>query len=390
MKICFLTQNLYTLGGVQKVVTTILNYLAEKSEYEIHIIMPYEDVEEKCFDISEQIKVIDLKTIALPQKKNIYDKLKTINKRIKILDNKIFSRILYKNYYPKSYLDLITNYINEKNYDIVVGVGDIYTLLVGLIADKINSKTIGWMHSTFKGYYQTRGHASYGLKTLNSICMKKIDKVCVLTNKDKEKFDSEFDIDCEVLNNPVNIMDFTQSIKKQNELLFVGRLNKKVKGLSYLIKIVKIVIDKKPEFKLVIVGEGKGRKYLENQISKYKLEKNIDIVGYKKDVFKYYSKSKILISTSRWEGFGMSIVEAMSFGVPCISFENYGPNEIIKTGVNGFLIEKFNVKKFADIIIECIENEEQYIKLSKNAYNRSKDFRLEKIIFKFRSIIDSI
>lgn len=191
--------------------------------------------------------------------------------------------------------------------------------------------------------------------------------------------------------NPIKYSLERQIVDKKYDLIFVGRLNEQVKGLDYLIDIIKkIKKDVKNDITCMIVGDGKDRVYLEECILKNNLEDNIKLVGFQKDVVKFYMESKMLISTSRWEGFGLTIIEAMACGVPCIAFDNEGPVEIIEDGQNGILIPKYDTECFVTAIKECLIDEKKYEELSKNASERAKDFDIKRIVDKFLNLIKDV
>ena len=377
LKICVISQDLYTLGGVQRVITDVINYFKIKHCDEITIIMKYDYNDVQCFEINNSINIYNLSDVYSNRKGKYLKIIWALNRRSALLDNHMYNNFLFNCRFDKQKLQRFSDFINEKNFDWVIGAGDDYALLVAILSDYLNAKTAGWMHSTFKAYYETRGHASYGAKSLNQKYLKKLDKVFVLNKSDKKRFDEEFNINSNILYNPIGTSECVPIQEQSIQLLFVGRLNKRVKGLDYLMDIMQKVVAKIPKCKLVIVGSGAGEAYLQKEIEKRKLSENVSLVGFQKNVGYYYSQSKLLISTSRWEGFGMTIIEAMSYGVPCISFENDGPNDIIQSGENGVLVPKFDTEMFASKIIEYLNDSVKYQKISINAHKRSNDFSLD-------------
>ena len=103
----------------------------------------------------------------------------------------------------------------------------------------------------------------------------------------------------------------------------------------------------------------------------------------------YYRQSKVLLSTSRWEGFGLTLVEAMVYGLPCVACENNGPCEIIEDGVTGYLVPKYDLQKYAELLVSCIRDQERYQTLSVNAFERAKDFELSSIVEQFMTVLES-
>jgi glycosyltransferase involved in cell wall biosynthesis len=83
----------------------------------------------------------------------------------------------------------------------------------------------------------------------------------------------------------------------------------------------------------------------------------------------------------------MSIAEPMACGVPCVAFENDGPCEIISNGVDGYLIPKFDIQRFADVLIACIEKKENYDAMCTKAVEKAKKFNLSGIVSQFIDIM---
>ena len=105
----------------------------------------------------------------------------------------------------------------------------------------------------------------------------------------------------------------------------------------------------------------------------------VTFTGFQEDVTPYYGQAAVLLSTSRWEGFGMTIVEAMSVGVPCVSFDNDGACEIIHNATDGILIPKYEVNKFAQAVKELLKDDTAWKQLSIAAMERAKDFEVSAI-----------
>ena len=142
--------------------------------------------------------------------------------------------------------------------------------------------------------------------------------------------------------------------KDENEFndyyICIGRLTKQ-KNFSFLIKCFKDICALKKNLKILILGEGEQRDKLKNLISKYNLQENIFLVGYKKNVFTYLKKAKGFILSSLWEDPGFVLVEAIYLNIPVISSDcPSGPKEIVgddkgilfKSNLEKEFIDKFN------------------------------------------------
>jgi glycosyltransferase involved in cell wall biosynthesis len=161
--------------------------------------------------------------------------------------------------------------------------------------------------------------------------------------------------------------------KRKFEACFIGRLHPQ-KGVLQLVDIWKIVCDKRPSSKLVIIGDGELQHVIEKKIRKMGLEKNIDLVGFKDGVEKekIFKESKIILHPAGYDSGGMAAAEGMAYGLPGVSYDlealkSYYPQGMIKTVNN-------DKQKFADNIIMLLENQVTYNRLSVEAHNLIKNY----------------
>lgn len=154
--------------------------------------------------------------------------------------------------------------------------------------------------------------------------------------------------------------------KKKYDAIFIGRLHPQ-KGVLELIDIWKNVVQKKPNAKLAIIGDGELEKQLKSKISKLKLKKNINLLGFLdgQEKYKIFKQSKVVVHPAVYDSGGMAAAEAMAWGLPGVSFDlkalkTYYPKGMIKT-------KCFNLNNFADNIISLLEDSKKYEKFSKEA-----------------------
>lgn len=391
MKICFLTQNLYTLGGVQIVVSSLVNGLVKGDKHSVDIYMPFGSVNDTVnrIKVSSKVKFYDMNQCFGKiggDGKLINKFIIALNRRVGFLNNELCVDIFQWCYLPRKQKEKILSVLNSKMYDVIVGVADDYMLLLSMLSNNLKAKTYGWAHSTFEGYFKKRGCASYGTEYLLAHNASNMDGIFVLSEKDKKLYKALCDTKIEVLHNPLVITEREEDAAFTEKVIFVGRLNKKVKGLDFLVDIIKLVNDKDSKIRFVIIGEGKDKQYVIRAIKKKKLEKIVDIIGYTDNVEMYYKEASILISTSRWEGFGMTIIEAMANGLPVIAFENTGPNEIIKSQT-GILIPQYDINQFAEKICYLLENEHIWKRYSISAKKESQKYSYNLILKQFESLL---
>jgi len=132
--------------------------------------------------------------------------------------------------------------------------------------------------------------------------------------------------------------------------LFVGRLNDPRKNLPHLLKAFRITCrDRRKRLKLVLVGSGNQLK-IKKIVYRLGIEKDVLVLGYVKDSLlrKYYNACDVLVSPSLLEGFGLTILEAMAAGKPVIALNVGAIPELVREGVNGFLIDKQDLRSLAN------------------------------------------
>lgn len=389
MKLCIFVQNLYTLGGIQRVVTTVINELCKDSNYEITVVMPSDNAGKHLFDISEKIIVKNEEDIAILKLEGIVKYIFAANKRLGILDNKMFLPFVKRIRFNKRIKQKVTDFINDNKYDVVIGAGLDYNLLLGEISDKVSAKTVAWNHTTFEAYFEKRGRNGFGLYQYGKYCYKKNDAVWVLTNADRKIFDKKFGINSITYYNSIQVKEDFESKADGNTIIFVGRLNV-VKGIDFLVEIMDRMRKKLDKCRLLIVGDGPHRKWIEESIRNRNLNEYISMVGVTDDVYQYYEKSSLMLQTSRVEGFGMTIIEAMSCGIPVVSFHNLGPDEIIRDGKDGYLIEQYNIDDFVKKSIRILTDDKLRQEFSEASKERAKDFRLEKLLPEFKQNVEKL
>jgi glycosyltransferase involved in cell wall biosynthesis len=109
------------------------------------------------------------------------------------------------------------------------------------------------------------------------------------------------------------------------------------------------------------------------------------------DVSKIYGESSVFVLSSRFEGFGLVLAEAMSCGVPVVSFDSpYGPSDIITDGVDGFLIKDWNEKAFADKVCLLIEEADLRQRMGQAAIHSSQRFQPDRIILEWQKLFESL
>lgn len=141
-------------------------------------------------------------------------------------------------------------------------------------------------------------------------------------------------------------------------VLNIGRLTQD-KRQDVLIKIWS-KIERKQDWQLWIVGDGEEKEHLEALITELNLEQSVKLLPARKNIAEIYQQASVFAFSSRYEGFGMVLLEAMAFGIPCISFDcPSGPRDVVQNNVTGYLVENANTEQYRILLEKLIHMDEE-------------------------------
>lgn len=384
-KILFYTSGV-GLGGVEKVVLEVLNEI-DKNRFDIKLALQYGN--ENLFE-NEIPKEINYEYM-LPQK--IIDKSLYFRERKK--------NVLYKVLY--SFMLSYEKYIIKKNYlkfsedrEIIIDFksGDFLKLIN--LQNGIDKKRICWLHGEITKLNKYEKRKKFLRENLN-----KCDRIiCICEDMKKGVIEQipELESKLEVIYNPFDIKkiktrasDYSEirenekKLLEDNYIIMVSRLDNIQKDFDTIIKAFKIVNDKIKNIKLYLLGEGPDRNLIKNMIKEEKLENNIILLGVKKNPYPWIKNSKLLVHSSRYEGFGLVLVEALILKTLVISTNcKVGPREILDNGKYGSLVEVGDYNTMAQEILELLQEKS----LKKENYFNNIDKSIER--FDKKNIIKQI
>lgn len=354
MNILYVVSRAITAGGVMSIVSKKINYLCEKGAQITLLSMTKCD--KPFYDLHKDVKLICCGT-----KPDFTVSLSEIIQAIRI--------------------------IRSGKYDIIISADALYiTWLLPFIA---KTTTILEIHQSFDGlvdFYKGGRYPYLNVKfhrLLQSVVFPKYSHVVLLTEEDKKKWN---------LPNSCVIPNFhnEEIVIKNNHnelnktIVCVGRFNFQ-KGVDLLIKIWKKVSNRCPGWKLYYYGIEPNEKVL-SEMRNLGAPDSFILKGYEKNLSNIFSHAYLNIVPSRCESFSLTTIEAMCYGTPTVSFATTGPKAIISEGVNGVLVNCYDIEEAAKKIEELISDPLLREKLSKNCIKAAHHYTKEAIMKKWMKL----
>jgi glycosyltransferase involved in cell wall biosynthesis len=171
----------------------------------------------------------------------------------------------------------------------------------------------------------------------------------------------------------VRAAEETPRLPPQPFIVAAGRLVHQ-KGFDLLIRAFAARLAER-QLSLVIVGEGPERSALEALAREHGVEHRVHLPGFVENPWSYFARAAAFVCSSRWEGFGNVIIEAMACGVPVVATDcDFGPREIVRHGDSGLLVGAATVEALGDAIVSVLDDRQLASRLAEGAGRRARDF----------------
>ncbi|WP_412706339.1 GalNAc-alpha-(1-_4)-GalNAc-alpha-(1-_3)-diNAcBac-PP-undecaprenol alpha-1,4-N-acetyl-D-galactosaminyltransferase [Aeromonas rivipollensis] len=356
IKICFFIGNISNAGGTERVTSVIANELLAQG-YDVSILS-LECGFSPFFELSKDIYVSRL--------------FKKSGRGILRL--------------PMTILKL-REFIKDNEIDIIVDVESMLALYTVPALVGLNVRHICWEHFNYNVDLGKRAR-----RFARKLAAYFAHDIITLTDRDKALWLKNARCNARVttISNPLTIT-LPSNINKKKEKVFlaVGRLTYQ-KGFDHLLTAWSAVTKKYPEWRLKIVGDGEDREMLEKLRIDLGISHTTELHPKTNDISLHYQQAAFFVLSSRFEGFGLVLVEAQAFGLPVISFDcDMGPAEIIRHEITGWLCEKNNVNSLSEAMISAINDINNYDRKSVMAVQNSKRFSIESIISQWSRLLTS-
>lgn len=376
-KIVICTPALYSAGGVERVVSVKANFFADIIGYDVTIIVTEGHGSNSFFQLSPKVKVINL------------------GLRFEKLWNLPFLKKVFIYLYKQcKYRKLLSNVLMQIRPNLTIST---LRREINFISDiKDGSIKIGELHVNRSNY---RNYDDRNLSVVKKVFtllwmksfvrhLKQLDKMVVLTDcalKDWPELNNVVKIPDPLPFKMDEMTDFSQK-----RIISVGRYAYD-KGNDLLLQVWKMVEGKIPGWNLKVFGNGIREPYLSQMQQLGINSSRCHLYGPTIDVKKEYLKSSIFVLPSRFEGFGLVLIEAMACGLPVIAFDcENGPRSIITDGVDGFLIPPFDIEAYAEKVLLLIQNEALRKQMGENARKTAAQYDIDIIGQQWKIMFDEL
>jgi len=377
LKLVYVTPALYMAGGVERVLTLKANYFAEHYAYDITIILTEGKNKPLFYPLSEKIKVVNLdinfeelwncsfakKIIVYLKKQHLFKK--RLSTELKWISPDITISLLRRE----------INFINEIK-DGSKKIGELHINRANY--RNFNTEKVGLHKRLFAKVW------SYSLLSH----LKRLDHLVVLTEKDRESWVELNNVT--VIPDPLSLYPQSVASLTKKRVVAIARYSHE-KGIDLLLKSWKEVENNFVDWQLDVYGDGERTPY-ERLMDELGIDRTrCHLHGRTNDVESEYCRSSISVLSSRFEGFGMVITEAMSCGLPVVAFDcPWGPRSIIKDGVDGLLAANGDVSDLARKMEMLMGDRQMLVSMSRSAVLNVQRYNIQHIAEIWKRLFEQI
>lgn len=362
MKIIFILQSVYRIGGTEKATIDQANLIADNTDNEVHIISLYKEVESEhsvSHFISDRIKLhfLHKKIVLLKYRDSIYNLVDLI--------------------YKKKTVSLIKEL--KPNLCIFTSVK--------LMTASLSCRAILMAHFRFSHFISGKVTRFY-LNKYHHL----FEKVIFLTEEDMKSYELHYKIDNgEYIFNYCHVTACMKSSFSNKRIVYIGRIDNSQKQLSHALDIIDSLVKNEifNGWQFDLYGTGNDIDLIKSMIESLMLSDYVHLKGKYTSLDSVLEKTDLLILTSKFEGLPLSLIEGALSGIPLISYNcSPGISDIIEDDYNGYIIEQDNQAEFKMRLAELILDNEKLKKFGANSFSLAqRKFSKEVILQKWNSVL---
>ena len=387
MKVLFYCDTVFGYGGVERVLSVIAQAMAKNNDVTILSTDLRADTAMYGYDQSS----VKFEYISYPEIKGMErlccKSYSYIYKKV-LPKHGITSEGYSKSFFLPTYKKALVEKINSGNYDVVIGVHVYLSLHLASVRKQLNAKkVIAWIHNSYEALFIKDNPYLPGLKHFFAHEMKKLDSIVALSKIDVAKFKEELSLDCINIYNPLTLEPQGQAAMENKKFIGVGRFSHKHKGFDILLKAFAKYCEKHNDgWVLEIVGEGPEQQMYENIIKNNNIGHRVKISPFTNNIQKHYANASVYVLSSRWEGFGLVLIEAMSHGLPIISSSLPVTQELLANTDTSLFFESEDIDDLATKMEQIVYGN-NWGKMNEKTLDYHKQFNIDHIISKWEQVI---
>mgnify|MGYP000330920789 FL=1 len=375
MKIVYCTHSVYCPGGMERVLLNKVRWIRENTPWQVIIVTTDQEGRKPFYDFPEGVRIVDLGIN--------YSRGNSLSPFGKITD--YFHR-------RKLHRRRLTDFLMQERPDLTI---TLYPSEASFVPDiKDGSKKILEFHysKNFRLQYNRKGLLGLADKwrtKADEKLVRRFDRFVVLTNQDARDWGNIPNMS--VIPNAAIPLSSEHSDCLSRRVIAVGRLDYQ-KGFDRLIKAWRLVMDKGlTDWHLDIFGQGEWKDYLNNIIHENNLGNCVTVNAPVSDIAAQYTSSSLLAMSSNYEGFPMVMIEAMSCGLPVVTFDyKCGPRDIITPEVNGLIVPNGDIQAFADALARVMTDTEMRSRMGREALRVTERYSLDSVMKSWNNLFEKL
>lgn len=390
MRIVYVIDSLASKGGAERILSEKMSYMAERYGYDVSVVTCYQDPvrQANVYPLSDKVKQVNLNIPYYSQYRYGYP-LRLWKKW------QLYQQLKHQ----------LAATVHNIDPDILVGLGyfqaDVVTAIQCRAVKVVEAHEArcfsmsdqglqrSWLSRLYMRYYRSRYFRNVERQT---------DVVVTLTTGDAYEWRRAKRV--EVIPN-FTMMPSTSDLRPQTSdliphpsdkkrVMAVGRLEWQ-KGFDRLIDIWAMVAPRHPDWQLDIFGSGTMAATLQQLIAGRGLTHSAKIHPFTNHIQEEYLKSSLFVLPSRFEGFGLALLEAMQSGLPCVVFDcPYGPGDVLQDGQNGFVVEDGDITAFAARLEQLMSDGDLRQRFSERSVERAQDFAADAVMMQCQKLIETL
>lgn len=376
MKLVYVLGGNYDANGMCSIITKKINWYAEHTDWEIVALLTESARgREFYFPLHPSVKIVNFELD--------FDELDVMPK---------FKKLVRYSKKQKQYKKMFSDFLFSYRPDVLVSA---MRREINFLSDiKDGSFKVGELHFC-RNIYRVFTHPHLPGFLCRAITrywqgwllkqIRRLDAFVVLTDEDRKAWGNVPNI--HVIPNFITDIPSVQSSCQNKMVVAVGRYTRQ-KGFDMLLKAWRKVEDVRQDWRLKIIGAGDSSEY--SHLAQELQLKCVEFGGPVKDVNEVFGQSSIMAFSSRYEGFGMVLIEAMACGVPTVSFAcPCGPSDIITDGNDGYLVPAFDIDMFAQRLLSLMSADKERIEMGLRARDNMMRFRKVDVMHSWMALFSS-